>query len=403
VFSYQITANNSPTLFGATSLPDGLTVNTNTGLISGTPAASGSYSAQIMVANAGGSNTAALSITILPAVPVITSANSATGQVNLSFSYTITASGSPTNFGAADLPGGLTLNPTNGLISGMPTNTGTFAVQLSAMSPSGSGYATLRLTIAPAPLIGTFTEGFENGFVGWALAQSDAYAPWYIQTMQVAHGGTNIACSGILNSYRTQSITSPVLTAGGSAVRLNFYHVYANNSDDPALLGIVVNNNPVQWIKTYSGNPLNLQFVSGAYPRDIASQLTNSNQYLYESLNISSYVTNGDKFKLLFYTAASYNYPSPGWVVDDISVTGVVVAEKPLPPAMKLVSFQAVGASNMISLTWSNNGVACVLEGSGTVTGGWSTVPAAWTTNGNWINTKVTNTAPIQFFRLHGL
>ena len=403
VFSYQITANNSPTLFGATGLPDGLTVNTNTGLISGTPAASGSYSAQIMVANAGGSNTAALSITILPAVPVITSANSATGQVNVSFSYTITASGSPTNFGAAGLPGGLTLNPTNGLISGMPTNTGTFAVQLSAMSPYGSGYATLRLTIAPAPLIGTFTEGFENGFVGWALAQSDAYAPWYIQTMQVAHGGTNIACSGILNSYRTQSITSPVLTAGGSAVRLNFYHVYANNSDDPALLGIVVNNNPVQWIKTYSGNPLNLQFVSGAYPRDIASQLTNSNQYLYESLNISSYVTNGDKFKLLFYTAASYNYPSPGWVVDDISVTGVVVAEKPLPPAMKLVSFQAVGASNMISLTWSNNGVACVLEGSGTVTGGWSTVPAAWTTNGNWINTKVTNTAPIQFFRLHGL
>ncbi|MEI8290337.1 MAG: right-handed parallel beta-helix repeat-containing protein, partial [Verrucomicrobiota bacterium] len=118
VFSYQIAASNSPTIYGATGLPGGLTVNTNTGAISGTPAASGSYSAQIMAANAGGSNTAALSITILPAVPVITSANSATGQVNVSFSYTITANGSPTNFGAAGLPGGLTLNPTNGLISG---------------------------------------------------------------------------------------------------------------------------------------------------------------------------------------------------------------------------------------------------------------------------------------------
>ena len=66
IFSYQITANNSPTLFGASGLPSGLTVNTNTGLIAGVPAASGSFSAQVMAANPGGTSTAPLSITILP-------------------------------------------------------------------------------------------------------------------------------------------------------------------------------------------------------------------------------------------------------------------------------------------------------------------------------------------------
>src|SRR5258707_2593448 len=40
-FSYQITATNTPTSYGATGLAAGLAVNTSTGLISGTPTAAG--------------------------------------------------------------------------------------------------------------------------------------------------------------------------------------------------------------------------------------------------------------------------------------------------------------------------------------------------------------------------
>src|SRR5205085_5965852 len=50
-FSYQITANNNPVSYNATDLPQGLTVNTTTGLISGTPTATGVFPVTISATN----------------------------------------------------------------------------------------------------------------------------------------------------------------------------------------------------------------------------------------------------------------------------------------------------------------------------------------------------------------
>jgi len=63
-FSYQITANNSPTSFGATGLPAGLTVNTSTGLISGTPSSAGTSTVTISATNSAGTGTGTVTVTI---------------------------------------------------------------------------------------------------------------------------------------------------------------------------------------------------------------------------------------------------------------------------------------------------------------------------------------------------
>jgi hypothetical protein len=148
-FSYQITASNSPTSYGATGLPAGLSVNTASGLISGTPATAGTSTVTLSASNSGGTGNATLTLTIA-AVPVITSATTANGTVSSAFSYQITASNAPTGFAASGLPAGVTLNSGTGLISGTPTAAGTSTVTLSATNGSGTGNATLTLTIAAA-------------------------------------------------------------------------------------------------------------------------------------------------------------------------------------------------------------------------------------------------------------
>src|SRR5438045_1395204 len=142
-FSYQITATNNPTSFNATGLPSGLTVNTSTGLISGTPTTAGTYSVAISATNPGGTGSATLTLTIKPAPPVITSATTASGTVGVAFSYQITATNNPISFNATGLPAGLTVNTSTGLISGTPTTAGTYSVTISATNAGGTGSATL--------------------------------------------------------------------------------------------------------------------------------------------------------------------------------------------------------------------------------------------------------------------
>ena len=54
----------------------------------------------------------------------------------------------PTSFGAAGLPSGLSINSATGQISGTPSVAGTFAVALTTANAGASGDATLNLTIA---------------------------------------------------------------------------------------------------------------------------------------------------------------------------------------------------------------------------------------------------------------
>lgn len=79
--------------------------------------------------------------------PVINSALTASGTVGVSFSYTITATNSPTSFNATGLPGGLSVNTSTGVISGTPTTAATTNVAMSATNSNGTVTATLVVTI----------------------------------------------------------------------------------------------------------------------------------------------------------------------------------------------------------------------------------------------------------------
>jgi hypothetical protein len=147
-FSYQIVATNSPTSYGATGLPSGLSIDAN-GLISGSPTAAGSTNITLTATNADGSDTETLVLTVTTGpVPVINSALTASGTINTAFSYAITATNSPTSFNATGLPSGLSIDPGTGVISGTPTGFGSSNVTITAANAHGSDTETLVLTIA---------------------------------------------------------------------------------------------------------------------------------------------------------------------------------------------------------------------------------------------------------------
>ncbi|MCX8494894.1 MAG: putative Ig domain-containing protein, partial [Akkermansiaceae bacterium] len=147
--SYQITASNNPTLFNATGLPNGLSINTSTGAITGTPTVNGTSNVTISATNTGGTGSATLALTVVAVPPTITSVLTTSAQELIAYSYQITASGSPTSYNATGLPGGLTVNTTTGLISGTSNaaTAGTYNVTISATNSGGLGSATLVLTI----------------------------------------------------------------------------------------------------------------------------------------------------------------------------------------------------------------------------------------------------------------
>ncbi|MBC8040622.1 MAG: immunoglobulin domain-containing protein, partial [Opitutaceae bacterium] len=107
----------------------------------------------VVVTNASGSipsDPVTLTVTAPAAVaPVITNSPlTASGTVQTPFTYTITASNSPTSFNASPLPAGLSINTLTGVISGTPTASGTFLIDISATNTPGTGTATLTLNVS---------------------------------------------------------------------------------------------------------------------------------------------------------------------------------------------------------------------------------------------------------------
>jgi hypothetical protein len=215
---YTITASNAPTSFTATGLPLGLSLNSATGVISGTPTVAGASVVALTATNAAGTSPVYNLTLTVGNVPVISSAVAANAGMGAAFSFALTASNSPVSYTTGGLPPGLALNNTTGAISGTPTATGIYPVAVSAANATGTGpVATLTLTVGSLPAITSAVAA--SGTVGSPFS--------YIAT--ASNGATGFAVAGLpfgLSATALGTISGTPSSAGTSLVTLTATNLY---------------------------------------------------------------------------------------------------------------------------------------------------------------------------------
>jgi FtsP/CotA-like multicopper oxidase with cupredoxin domain len=157
----------------AGALPNGLTLGSATGIISGTPTTAGTFSFTVLLTdNAGGTATSALSIIINPA-PVVATSSLAAGDVGVAYHQTLGATGGTLPYtwsiSAGALPPGLSLGAATGIISGTPTTAGAYSFTVKVTDSAG-GSATKVLSITINAALSITTATVPNGDIGFAYS-----------------------------------------------------------------------------------------------------------------------------------------------------------------------------------------------------------------------------------------
>ncbi|MGC5013811.1 beta strand repeat-containing protein, partial [Streptosporangium sp. DT93] len=214
----------------AGALPPGLTLNTSNGVLSGTPTLGGSYSFTARVTDASTvSATRAVTLVITPA-PVLTFPAPPNGEVSIPYSVALTVTGGTAPYvwsiTAGALPPGLSLNTSNGVLSGTPTLGGVFSFSVRVVDAfNQSSTRTVSVTIAALPAF-TFVAP-PPGQVGVAysvaLTVGGGVAPytWSVSAGALPPGLTLNTSTGVLSGTPTKigssTVTFRVVDANGLA------------------------------------------------------------------------------------------------------------------------------------------------------------------------------------------
>ena len=252
-YSYTFAASGSPApTFSVASgtLPADLSLDPGSGILSGTPSATGSFSFTVQAAN--GVSPAAVSPTVTitvsaatPTAPAITSASSATATTTTAMNFTVTTTGppTPTITESGALPGGVSFTD-NGdgtaSIAGTPASgtEGSYPITITAsngISPDASQAFTLTVNgLAPAFIAGSPPATAVTGAsYSYTFTASGDPAP----TFSVA--------SGTLPTGLSLDPGSGILSGTASATGSFSFTVQAANGISPAAttpaLQIIVN------------------------------------------------------------------------------------------------------------------------------------------------------------------
>ncbi len=368
-YSFQIVtspAQPAGTVYTENGLPQGLSIDSSMGIISGTTTAVGSFDGTLFLTLGSVSSPYLFRITVDPAAgtPVITSAGAATGTVGVPFLYTIAASNGPTSFNIAQLPQGLVAS--GAAISGTPTEAGLFFTSISANNGDGQGaILVLMYTISPAgPIPAITSELLVATSVGGALSYTitATNAPTSFTASGLPAGLALDASTGVISgtpaAAQVASIPISAVNAYGASLPINLILTIGNFSaitSASAIMGpagsafsytLTASNSPMTF--TLSGVPAGLEVNSTTGV--LSGTPTTAGTYTLTATATNA-LGEGPPTAITF----SVTDPSSG----SASPTAPLILTAPLPQsanvgATALFSVSAVG-SGTLGFQWSLN------------------------------------------------
>ncbi len=250
-FTVTATGFPKPTLSESGTLPGGVTFNTATGVLSGTPASGtgGTYAVSFGASNGIGSNAAQSFTLTVNQAPAITSAASATFTVGTAGTFTVTATGfpKPTLSESGTLPGGVTFNASTGVLAGTPTASGNFPITFTASNGVGSN-ATQSFTLTVNPSAASSLT-FSPSSLNFGSVNSGNFV---LRTLTITNTGksmvtfTNFSIAGISGDdstgYLGVALCPNTLNAGKSCVVIMSFTADSNVTKTHAANLLIADN-----------------------------------------------------------------------------------------------------------------------------------------------------------------
>ena len=353
------------------SLPPGLSLNTSTGLISGTPTSPGSFPFSVSVTDIfanylGTSASGSFTITITPPLTITGPKSLAAGTANVSYpSVTFTATGGIGGYSwsATGLPSGLGFS-TAGVLSGTPTTANTYNPTFTVQDSSGATKSvTLALTINPPPLNITGPSSLPAGMV-------NASYPSVTFTATGGTGGYSWSATGLPSGlgFSTTGVLSGTPTTANT-YNPTFTVRDSSGTTKSVTLGLTINP-PSLTITGPSSLPAGTVNVS--YSSVTFTATGGTGGYSWSATGLPSGLSFSTAGVLSGTPTATGNY-RPTFAVQDssgttksialalaISFPAITISPTSLPTATEGVAYAAV---NFVAVGGSGTGYAWTVSG----------------------------------------